>query len=112
MRHLERHAGQRAGGLIAEALVAADPVLALVLALVVAAPWKHRIALDRLPLERLAFGGPILERAGFEVEIERLAVGADGKDAFVILLGLSGFLTGRDESQEEHQGSGSFLLLH
>ena len=41
------------------------------------------VALDRLAFEGLAFGLPAVERAGLEVEIERLAVGADGDDAGV-----------------------------
>src|SRR5262245_4448256 len=86
MRHLERHARQRPRRLVAQALVAADPVVSLVLALVVAAPRKNRIALDRLPLKRLALGDPVLERAGLEVEIERLTVGPDRKNPFIILL--------------------------
>src|SRR5205814_885786 len=78
MRHLERHRGERALRLVAVQLVAADPVLALVVALHVAAALGDGVALDRLALERLTLGGPVLERAGLEVEIERLAVGADG----------------------------------
>ena len=38
-----------------------------------------RVALDRLALEGVALGGPVLERAGFEVEIEGLAVAAEGE---------------------------------
>ena len=62
-------------------LIAADPVLALVLALHVAAARGDGVALDRLALEGVALGGPVLERAGLEVEVERLAVVADRQDA-------------------------------
>ena len=43
----------------------------------VAAARDDGVALDRLALEGVALGGPVLERAGLEVEVERLAVGAE-----------------------------------
>ena len=52
------------------------------LALHVAAPLDDGVALDRLAVEGVALGGPVLEGAGLEIEVERLAVGADGQDAF------------------------------
>src|SRR5207245_1572592 len=72
MRDLERHAGQRSLRLVAELLEAADPVFALMLALVVLAARIDGVALDRLPFERVPCSGPVLEGAGLEVEIERL----------------------------------------
>ena len=47
----------------------------------VAAAGKDGVALDRLVLERVAGGGPVLEGAGFEVEVERLAVRPDRQHA-------------------------------
>src|SRR5262245_36363328 len=85
MRHLERHRGQRPYWLVAKLLVSADPELPLMLALHVAAPRMDRVAFDRLPNKGFAFGGPVFQRAGLEIEIERLAIGADGADAFVRL---------------------------
>src|SRR5262245_61639826 len=80
MRDLERRRGERALRFIAVALVAADPVIALVLALHVAAPLDDRIALDRLSGEGVALGGPVAKVAGLEVEIERFAVAANRQD--------------------------------
>src|SRR5262245_36647678 len=77
MRDLERRRGERALRFIAVTLVAADPVVALVLALHVAAPLDDGIALDRLSGKGVALGGPVAKVAGLEVEIERLAVAAN-----------------------------------
>jgi len=66
--------------LVAEAFAAADPEAAGVLAFHIAAARMDRIAFDRPLGEGLACGAPILERAGFEVEIQRPApvVGRQG----------------------------------
>ena len=53
-------------------------------ALHVAAAGADGVALDRLALEGVALGGPVLERAGLEIEVERLAVGPDGANAIGI----------------------------
>src|SRR5206468_10018726 len=42
---------------------------------------RDGVALDRLALERVAGRGPVAQVAGLEVEVERLAVGADRADA-------------------------------
>ena len=69
---------------VAELFVAADPELAGVLGLfAVGRAEVGDVAFDRLAFEGLAFGLPAVERAGFEVEVERLAVGAGGDDAGV-----------------------------
>ena len=81
MRDLERHGGQRALRRVAEPLVAADPVLALMPALHVPAALGHRVALDRLILERLALGHPIAQIAGLEIKIERPPGGVGGQHA-------------------------------
>ena len=47
----------------------------------VGAAGRDGVAQDRLAVEGVAGCGPIAQVAGFEVEIERLAVGADGQDA-------------------------------
>ena len=77
----ERHGSQRALGIVADFFEAADPVIALVIAPHVVAAWEHRVALDGLAFERLACGLPILKRAVLEVEVERLAIFADGPEA-------------------------------
>ena len=71
--------------LVAELLVTADPELALVPADHVAAAAVNSNALDRLVGERFALGGPVLEGAGLEIEVERLAVGTDGQHPFARL---------------------------
>src|SRR5205823_4971200 len=60
VRHRKRDGGEGALCLVAVDLVAADPVLALVLAPHVAAALDDGIALDRLSLESVALGGPVL----------------------------------------------------
>src|SRR5262249_4036412 len=72
---LERRQGGRPLRVIAAALVAADPVIALVFALHVAAALDDGIALDRLSGEGVALGGPVAQVAGLEIEVQRLAVG-------------------------------------
>src|SRR5690349_803573 len=71
------HGRERALRSIAVQLVAADPVIALVLAFHVAAPPGDRVALDRLAAKCLALGRPVLERARLEIEVERFAVRSD-----------------------------------
>ena len=51
--------------------------------LLIRRPQLGDVALDRLAFERFAFGFPTVERAGFEVEVQRLAVRADRDDARV-----------------------------
>ena len=76
MRDLEGDAGEHADRRILDFLVTADPVIALMLAAHVAASGGDGVALDRLALEGGAGGGPVLQSAGFKVEIERFAIGA------------------------------------
>src|SRR4051812_27983819 len=77
MRHLERLAGQSPRRLIAELLVAADPVLPRLLGLLpIRGPQLGDIPLNRLTLEGLAFCLPAGQRAVFEVQVERIAVRA------------------------------------
>src|SRR5262249_35132730 len=78
---LERRRGERPLRVIAAALVAADPVIALVFALHVAAALDDGIALDRLSGEGVALGGPVAQVAGLEIEVQRLAVGPPGQYA-------------------------------
>src|SRR5207245_8611325 len=73
---------QGAFGIVPDFFEPADPVIALVIAPHLATAWENRVALDGLAFERLAFGFPILERAILEIEIERLAIFADGPDAW------------------------------
>src|SRR5262249_36756407 len=82
MRHIEWHGSQRSLRLVAAQLKAADPVIALVLALVVAAPGRHGVAADGLTKEGLALHRPILKRSGLEIEVERPPVGAARQHAF------------------------------
>ena len=82
MRDQKRHAGERPLRPVAVLLVAADPVVTLMVALVAPASGDG-VPLDRLVAEGVPLGGPVLQRAGLEVEIERLAVGADRGDAIV-----------------------------
>src|SRR5262249_4476380 len=82
VRHVEWHAGERPLRLVALQLKAADPVTALMLALVVVAAREDGVAANRLAEEGIALGDPIRERASLEIEIQRLAVGAQGENAF------------------------------
>src|SRR5262249_35003612 len=82
MRHPERNRGERALRSVAVPFVAADPILALVLAFHIAAPPGDRVALDRLAAKSLALGRPILERAGLKIEVERLAVRSNRPHSF------------------------------
>src|SRR4051812_39984952 len=81
MRNLERRAGQRSSLLVAELLESADPVPPLMLTQDALGACVHGIPLDRLSLERLPFGSPVLEGAGLEIEIERLAIRSNRKEA-------------------------------
>src|SRR5204862_5115241 len=85
-------------GFVAVLLVPADPELALVPALAVAAARRHGVALDRLVAEGRAFGRPVLQGAGLEVEVERLAVRPHGQDACV-----GGRLGGGEEGEGENR---------
>jgi hypothetical protein len=76
---LEGGGRQLTAGPVVVFLPAADPELALVLAAHVAAAGVDRVALDGLAGERLAVEGPVLERAGFEVEVQGPAVVAFGQ---------------------------------
>src|SRR5262249_20649663 len=71
----ERTGGQRPVGTVALPLVPADPVPAFMPALHVRPPGGDRVALDRLAGKRVAFGSPVLEGPGLEVEVERFALG-------------------------------------
>src|SRR5262249_51796909 len=81
VRDPERDRRERAARLVAELLEAADPELALVLRPHVVAARVDGVALDRLALEGVALGGPVLGGGGLEVEVERLAVGAERQHA-------------------------------
>ncbi|MSQ92984.1 MAG: hypothetical protein EXR98_00340 [Gemmataceae bacterium] len=52
-----------------ELFEAADPVVSLVLAFGVGVAFDNGVSVDRRVFERLAFGRPVLERTGLEVEI-------------------------------------------
>lgn len=77
----EGHRSERAFWLIAVALEGADPIVSLVLTLHVAATDADRVAFDGLLAERGPFGGPVLQRAGFKIQIERGAVATKRFDA-------------------------------
>ena len=81
MRHVERHGRQRAFRIVAEFFESADPVVALVIAPHVIAARENGVAFDWLAFECFAGGGPVLERAVFEIEIERFAIFTGGSDA-------------------------------
>ena len=83
MRHLEHRAGQRAGRLVKQFLVAAQPIIPLRLGHLAFAELAIGIDLapDRLALPRLALGCPIGERAFFKIKIQRLAILALGQHA-------------------------------
>ena len=106
VRHRERHTRERSGGLVAELLVAADPELALVPAPHIGPAGEDGVALDRLALEGFALGGPVLECAGLEVEVQWLTVGPEREDADVVGLRIrGGRLLGRDEQNKgEEEG--------
>ena len=53
----------------------------LVIAPHIVAAREHHVSFDGLAFERLAFGLPVRERTLFEIEVERLAILADGPDA-------------------------------
>jgi hypothetical protein len=65
---------------------------------VVRAARKDSIALDGLAPEGVARRGPVLERAGLEIEIERLAIGTDRENAGIGWLRIR--LLGRGEESE------------
>src|SRR5204863_192013 len=71
--------GERTLWLVPGALVGANPVFALVPAFHVATPGRNRVALDGLIFEGLPRRGPVLEGAGLKIEVERLAIVADGQ---------------------------------
>src|SRR5262245_305809 len=105
MRHLERRRRQRALRFVAEFFVTADPVLALVFALVVAAARGNGVALDRLVLEGVAGRGPVAQVAGLEIEVERLAVVADWANSFRGIGGEGGSGEwNQDNDQSETEG--------
>jgi hypothetical protein len=79
--HFEGDGGQGALRGVAVAFVGANPILAGVLALHVVAAHVDGVAFEGLAFEGFAGGGPVRECAGFEIEIERLAIGAGGQGA-------------------------------
>src|SRR5688572_16394922 len=72
--HLEGCAGERALRLVADDLIAADPVFARVAAAHVGPPGLDLVAANGLLLERFPLGLPVGQRAGFEIEVQRPAV--------------------------------------
>ena len=85
----------------------ADPELPGVLGLLVGGTEVGDVAFDRLPGEGVAFGLPAIERAGFEVEVERSAALAERDDAG-IALGLverigGGLVLSRGNGQERRR---------
>jgi hypothetical protein len=78
MCYSKGYAGECTGRFVAELFIASDPKLPLVPAPHVIAAGEHGVALDWLAFESLAFGSPVSEVAGFEVEIQPLAVCTDG----------------------------------
>src|SRR4051794_31079363 len=79
-----RRVGQRAWGPVPALPDPADPILTGVVALHVTAAGDDDITLNRLALEGVAAGGPVLERAVFKAQVQRLAVGADRADAIAV----------------------------
>src|SRR5271165_6203916 len=69
-------------------LVTAHPVVPLAMAFHITPPEGNRVATNRLAAEGRSVRLPVLERARFEVQIERSAVGAPGYRSF----GLRGLL--------------------
>ncbi len=78
MGDLERHRSKRTLGVISPDLVGADPIVSLVMTLHVAAEIGDRVAVDGLATEGLALGGPVLQGAGLEIEIERPTIATRG----------------------------------
>src|SRR5262245_52551253 len=66
--NFERDRRQSALWIIAHEFVAADPILALVIALHVRASLRHGVAAHGLSVKSTAGGSPIAERALFEIE--------------------------------------------
>src|SRR5262245_53636879 len=95
--------------MIAELFEAADPELAGVLGFfLVSGAEIGDVAFDRLAFEGFAFGLPTVERAGFEIEVEWLAVCSDGDDAgvaegFVQRVGGGLFLSCGGSSRDEQK---------
>src|SRR5262249_6785175 len=98
MCHSEGNRCKRALSLVAMKLVAADPVVSLVLTLHVVATASDGIAPHRLALEGFTFSRPVLERAGLEIEVERLAVGTQGQNTL-------GWLRSDGQHSREHDGA-------
>src|SRR5205807_6873052 len=72
---------QRAFRVVPHFFKAANPVIALVIAPHVVAARENGVVFGRLAFERFAGGGPVTQIAGFEIEVERSAVFAEGFDA-------------------------------
>jgi hypothetical protein len=53
----------------------------MMLAAHVVASRKDRVSFDRLAIKGCARGGPVLESAVFEIEVQRTAIFAGGKNA-------------------------------
>src|ERR1051326_8670486 len=66
---------------VAEDFVAADPIIPLMLATHVGTASRYCIAFDRLLIESSTRSGPVLETAGFKVEVERTAGFVGGEKA-------------------------------
>ena len=96
----ERRAGERADAVVAQPLEPADPELALVVALLVAAALGHHVAPDRLLVKRVAAGRPVAQVAGLEVQVQHVPVAPDGADGS--LLGLR--LPMRRDRQDHGRG--------
>ena len=84
--HLEWHGGQRASAFIRMLrFVSADPELPHMMTGLAWLSWPNCVAFDRLTFKRIAFRFPILERAIFKGQIERLTIDANGMENIGLL---------------------------
>src|SRR5947207_2956429 len=102
MHYLEGNRCERAGRVIAKNFVGADPIVSLMLALHILSARVDRIASTGLFFERFAFGAPVFERTFFEIEVQRLAIGAQRQDSGRHSSGSGG------EAQKEQQNEDTF----
>lgn len=80
LSYLKGNGGERAGGCVGSCFVAANPVIAHMVASFGRLSLLDGITFDRLTFPCVTFSGPVLERAGFKTEVEDFSCGVLGGD--------------------------------